>query len=95
MEELKQGTYKLPKGCVCKVEKGVVTIRESKAKRIEDERCRDCKFFGTGHSINSQFWQTTICAKQPKTTKHLRLGLSEVFRHVSPTSKIREMFENK
>jgi hypothetical protein len=95
MEELKQGTYKLPDGCVYKVGKGVIIIRESKAKHIEGERCRDCKYYGTGHSVNSQFWQTTICMKKPKSTKHLRPGVNEVYFHVDPTSKICEMFEKK
>jgi hypothetical protein len=95
MKELEQGTYKIPNGCVCKVEKGVLTIRESKAKKIEGERCRNCKYYATGHSVNNQFYQTTICLKKPRSTKHLRPGLTAVYYHVSPTSKVCELFEKK
>ena len=95
MKELELGRYKMPSGCVCKVENGVLTIRESKAKKIEGDRCRNCKHYAIGHSINNQFWQTTICMKKPKSTKHLRPGQTAVYYHVNGRSKTCEMFERK
>ena len=95
MKGLELGTYKIPEGCVCKVEKGKITIRESKAKKIEGDRCRNCKHCAMGHSINNSFWQTTICMKKPRSTKHLRPGLTAVYYHVSPTGKVCELFEKK
>ena len=95
MKQIEKGEYKLPEGCVAKVDNGILTIREGKRRIIKDERCRDCKHCGMGYSSAGIYWKSTVCFKQLKIQKQQRLDGEPIYRHVSPTGKICKNFDKR
>ena len=85
------GEYIIPSGATLERDGKNIIIRPSKRKPISDDRCRDCKFFGSGPATKTIFWKTSVCLKQPKR-EHLG---TMIYKHVGRTNKICEQFERK
>jgi len=94
MKTLTIGQYKIQDGMVAKINGGILTIREPKVKPITDLRCRDCKYFGSGHAFDNIYWTTTVCMKKPKVIPKKKHNI-DIFYHVGQTTKPCDMFEPK
>ena len=94
METLQLGQYKIPEGKVATISHGILIIREYKVKPITGKKCRDCKYIGSGHATDTDYWTTCVCLKKPKTVKNQK-SRSQIYFAANPTGKICEMFELK
>lgn len=65
MIHLRIGRYKLPSDCQVSMEDGYLII----TSEVKQQRCRFCKYFGTGFSRASSKTKTTVCLRRPKVFK--------------------------
>ena len=72
MKEIKIGEYSIPEGCIAKIKNGVIIIRESRRKVIQEYRCRDCAYCSKGATIKASYWISDICLKKPKGYKNFK-----------------------
>lgn len=87
--EIKEGTYRIPQGCIAASWKGILTIRKNRKQCLENNRCKNCINFGKGYTTRYGSL-TTVCFNMPKTVKsHNR----EVYYSARPLTKACNMFE--
>lgn len=94
MEEINEGVYKIPEGCIAKIKDNTITIRKSNKIIVTEDRCRDCKFFGIGRVYKSLPWyKTRVCLKKLKNKKDVEGNT--LYLTVKAYGKICEHFERK
>ena len=72
MKELEQGEYRVPDGYVVRINKGARSLAIKPSQRLlrtmgVEKRCRDCKHFGEGKSIQKAWFTQYVCYRKPKT----------------------------
>lgn len=94
---LKEGEYVIPMDCVAKkVKQGdnvVLSVSKRRNHIVTNDRCRDCKWFGTDYSTFNWSWMTTVCMLKPRHTDNKRFKRQMIHYHVRPLQNICGRFE--
>lgn len=87
--ELQIGEYFIPNGCTIKRVGQTIHVYKKQSNKLppSEKRCRDCKFFGKGHTV-SLYYLANVCLKNPKQKEGF-------FYSTTPVHKICEKFELK
>ena len=91
--KLKTGEYVIPDDCSVKKVGKTILVYKKKIKRVDSDRCRYCKHFGTGPTImSSEWWTSCVCFKKPKG-----VGITgkTIYYSANPYGKVCELFEQK
>lgn len=96
---LKEGEYTIPSDCVVKkVKQGDATILRVSKRRdnvATNDRCRDCKWFGTDYSTFNWDWMTSVCLRKPRHSNNKSYKRQTIHYHVRPLQNVCEQFEKK
>lgn len=91
---LQEDEYTIPEGYSIKKVGHTITIYKSKTNKLteEDYRCKDCIHYVQGYSLNSGYYPTIVCDKQPK--KDSKDGRT-LYKAAKKYGKICTYFEHK
>lgn len=96
---LNEGEYMIPIDCKVKTSKqGDVTILSVTKRRdnvVINDRCRDCKWFGTDYSTFNLRFTTSVCMLKPRHSNNKSYARQTIHYHVRPLQNVCGQFEKR